>query len=78
MKHYQLQKQGPHQDSRDDDFVATGILDSSPRGHELGMLVALYLKDKFHSDLQNARRIISADTAEDTCWIDGRGDRTKV
>jgi hypothetical protein len=52
------------------------LLDSSPRRHKIGN--ELYLKDKFHSDLQNARRIISADTAEDTCWIDGRGDCTEV
>ena len=55
-----------------------GYLIPSPRRHELEMLVALYLKDKLHSDLQDARRIISADTAEDTCWIDGRGDCTEV
>ena len=55
-----------------------GYLIPSPRRHELETLVALYLKDKFHSDLQDARRIISVDPAEDTCWIEGRGDCTEV
>ena len=63
---------GTHQDSRDGNFVATGIHDFIFPPPRIEWLIALYLKDKFHSDLQDARRIISVDTAEDTCWIEGR------